>query len=290
MRKRNSSIYNVIDAEQEQFNSPLPLLASTAVNLWNENKGNKYGEIELYHYLKIFSIPEFEIVFFKQFEDYKNYYANGTIETFLIKEYQDLINECNDMIELINTGDWIYWTKKNNFDFYIYQKTYYNKKAYILNNDPHNYLINFKAILQFLQVDCKTPKTKPPKKETYSLKCKLATVASKIIFDDKTFKKYFDCTKESFDNFFSEDQINENTKIKINHGMFLVDIIQFLQNLHIKGVILNTKWGDSVVKTKCLIFEGEPIKKNQIINAKRGAKNDLKPELEQLLNLFLPKN
>lgn len=154
MYKLYNSVYSVIDTEQEQCNYPLPLWGLTAVNLWQKNIGNKYGKIEFYRFINYFYTEEFKTKFFNEFKIYKKIFPEGTIETFKKKEYQQFAYECQDMIELIEKEDWIYWTTVDEFDFYIQQKKY-DKIAYILTKDIHFYEINLKALLHFLEVEYK---------------------------------------------------------------------------------------------------------------------------------------
>lgn len=153
MYKRYNSVYSVIDTEQDQHNYPLPLWGLTAVELWEKNIGNKYGKIEFYRFVNHFPIDEFKTKFYNQFGIYKTLYPEGTVETFKKKEYQQFAYECEDMIELIEKKDWIYWTTEREFDFYIQGKGY-NKKVYVLGKDDHTHEINLKALLQFLKIDC----------------------------------------------------------------------------------------------------------------------------------------
>ena len=121
MYKRYNSVYSVIDTEQEQHNYPLPLWGLTAVELWKKNNGNKYGKIEFYRFINYFSIEEFKNKFYNQFKIYIKTYPDGTIETFREIEYKQFMNDCGDIIEMIENQNYYYWTTEKGFDFYLQQ-------------------------------------------------------------------------------------------------------------------------------------------------------------------------
>lgn len=129
----------------------------------------------------------------------------------------------------------------------------------------------------------------PQKGTRYSLKCILTTQQLNQIFNSETFNNFFECSKEDFNNFFSEENIKETTKIKIKTGKNKIDIIHFLNELHSNNIIRNHYWTDVIVKSKSLFFQDKPLTQSQIKNSKRDLKIELNPDLKILLKLFLPR-
>lgn len=131
--------------------------------------------------------------------------------------------------------------------------------------------------------------TEEPKKEKYTLRCSLTTQQQKVIFNSDIFNSFFECSENDFNNFFSEENIKETTKIKIKLGKTKIDIIHLLNELHTNNIIQNHYWADAIVKSRSLIFQDKPLTKNQIKYSKHDLKIELKPELKTLFKLFLPK-
>ncbi len=262
MHNRDKSVFSVIDATPGQHDCDLPLWGLAASELWekNNNEGNKYKEIELYKFVNSFPIEEFKTKFFNEFEIYKKSYPNGTIETFIKKEYQQFIYDCGDMIEMFDKQDYYSWTTVRGFDFYL-QQMESRKKAYILEkNDIHEHEINLKSLLEFINNPTKENNKKTiSKKIKYSFDCTLNKHQIEYLYTNY-FSIYFDCTLEDIYNLFSEDI---NIQITINKKINLIDVIYFFNELVEARIIKAKQWQNAIVKTKCLIFNNNPINSDQ---------------------------
>ena len=271
MYKRYNSVYSVIDTEQEQHNYPLPLWGLTAVELWKKNNGNKYGKIEFYRFINYFSIEEFKNKFYNQFKIYIKTYPDGTIETFREIEYKQFINDCGDIIEMIENQNYYYWTTEKGFDFYLQQMKGWKKSFILEKKDILVHLINLKSLLYFITNATVEPEIKAEIQKTKkTLNPNFDDIDYQIEIIIKKTEQIFTSEKTQWKNLFSDD-IKEFTKpIELKDKATIADLRLFLDSLKNNDLIKKRSFNKIIEESKAFIFDGNLITANNLKHATGG--------------------